>query len=285
MHLLHDPACAEYSRLGHPERPARVLETAAHLAGSIPLANWRRPNPAVEQDLLRAHSPEHLARLREPQDFDGDTPYHEGIADHAALAAGAAVEAAHAALRGERPFCLMRPPGHHATRNQAMGFCYLNSIAIAALAARAAGVSRVAVWDFDAHHGNGTEAILKGVPGVLFASVHQVPGYPGTGLASSEGILNYPVPPGSDPESHLEILESSWEAVLRFRPELVLVSAGFDAYRGDPLTELSLAEDDFRTLGTWCSEGPPCACVLEGGYSEQLPLLVETFLRGWWRAG
>lgn len=283
MHFLHHPQCVEYAALGHPERPSRVQHSAAHLSRAFPGATWIEPGAADLGAVLRAHSEVHLERLLEPTDFDADTPYHEGISEHAFRAAGAAVACAEQGLAGRKPFSLMRPPGHHACREKAMGFCYLSSVAIAALAARAAGAKRVAVWDFDAHHGNGTEDILKGVPGCLFSSVHQFPGYPGTGKHSDERIHNYPVAPGCDPVQHMEVLESSWETVLEFKPDLILVSAGFDAYRHDPLTELGLEFCDFAELGRWCAAaGRPVGAVLEGGYSEDLPLLIEAFLKNWW---
>jgi acetoin utilization deacetylase AcuC-like enzyme len=184
--------------------------------------------------------------------------------------------------RGGKAFSLMRPPGHHATRNRAMGFCYLNHIAIAALAARARGVERVAVWDFDAHHGNGTEAILQGKPGILFASVHEEFGYPGTGTANTANCRNWALPPLAPRADHLAALNASWDSIRAFQPGLVLVSAGFDAYAGDPLTEMNLAAEDFRTLGNWLREsGIPSAAILEGGYSDHLPELIDGFLCGW----
>jgi acetoin utilization deacetylase AcuC-like enzyme len=175
----------------------------------------------------------------------------------------------------------MRPPGHHATRSQAMGFCYLNSIAIAALQAAAEGV-RVAVWDFDAHHGNGTEDILRDRPNLFFASVHQYPGYPGTGTASAGNIANFPVAPHTPRRDHLAALARSWDAVRAFQPGLVLVSAGFDAYARDPITAMTLEAEDFAALGGWLrAAGLPTAAVLEGGYSPDLPQLIDAFLSAW----
>jgi acetoin utilization deacetylase AcuC-like enzyme len=284
MHILHDPQCADYGAPGHPERPERARATAARLRAGHPDWTWGVPGAAPDPLLLLAHSPAHLRRLEEPGDFDADTAWLPGIAQHARRAAGSAVEAARRAYAGGEPvFSLMRPPGHHATRDTAMGFCYLNNIAIAALAARQdPAIARVAVWDFDAHHGNGTEAILRGREGFLFCSVHQYPGYPGSGAASSGNCRNWPVAPGAPRAEHLRALHASWEAVVSSAPDLVLVSAGFDAYAGDPLTEMHLEPGDFAQLGDWLRQSRlPAAAVLEGGYSADLPLLVDAFLSAW----
>jgi acetoin utilization deacetylase AcuC-like enzyme len=281
MIILHDPQCAEYGSSMRPEQPARVFRSAAHLRDAHPGWTWRVVPAAEESVLLKAHTPALLARLQQPPDLDDDTPYFPGIYDHARRSVGAALEAARLAQSGEKIFSLMRPPGHHCTRNQAMGFCYLNQIALAALHAAAAG-ARVAVWDFDAHHGNGTEDILEGRPGLFFASVHQFPGYPGTGTRSSVNCRNFPVAPHTPREQHRAELARAWEAVLAFQPDLVLVSAGFDAYARDPLTTMTLEADDFAELGRWLRQGAPrAAAILEGGYSSDLPQLIDAFLSAW----
>ncbi len=287
MVILHDPACAAYNFPGHPERPARVSGTAAHLRAGHGDWRWEIP-PADPGDaaLLRAHTPGHLAALRHPPaaGYDADCPGYPDIDVHARRGAGSAVRAAGLALAGEQVFSLLRPPGHHALADRPMGFCYLNNAVVAALAARADhGVERVAVWDFDAHHGNGTEALLHGREGFLFSSVHQLPGWPGTGARSFDNVRNYPVPPGTAPERHLATLRASWREVVAFRPELVLVSAGFDAYAGDPITDMTLRAEDFVELARWLHEEAPCpvACLLEGGYADDLPRLVDGFLSAW----
>jgi len=285
MLILHDPRCAEYGSAERPEQPARVIATAAHLHRTYPEWLWRVPSaPVPDETLLLAHGAAHLRRLEQPRDFDGDTPYLPDIAAHARRAVGSALDASHHALvHGSAVFSLMRPPGHHATDDEAMGFCYLNQVAVAALEARAHhGAERVAVWDFDAHHGNGTEAILHGRKGFLYCSVHQYPGYPGTGTQDHGNCRNWPVPPLTPREDHLEALRASWDAVVAFRPDLVLVSAGFDAYARDPITEMMLEIDDFAALGTWIREEDlPTAAILEGGYSGDLPKLVGAFLAAW----
>jgi acetoin utilization deacetylase AcuC-like enzyme len=285
MLVLHDPRCADYVLPGHPEQPARVTKTAIHLKETRPAWAWKTPAGDVpDETLLLAHTPEHLARLEEPRAFDADTAYFPGISTHARRSVAAAMAAAKHALSGRGPaFSLMRPPGHHASASQAMGFCYLNQVAIAGLAAiRDMGAQRVAVWDFDAHHGNGTEAILHGREGFLFCSVHQSPGYPGTGLGDFDNCRNWPVASYAPRKKHMDALRRSLDAVVAFKPDLVLVSAGFDAYARDPITEMTLEAEDFGSLGKWLGQTAlPAAAVLEGGYSPDLPLLVDAFLSGW----
>lgn len=286
MIIFHDPRCLEYSSPGHPERPARIAGTAPVLRERHPDWEWREPEPAPENALLRAHSREHLDSIRAAsQPFDTDTPAYPGIYEHAARATGAALEVAHEALQGNRPFSLMRPPGHHATRDRAMGFCYFGHIAIAALEALENGAERVAIWDFDAHHGNGTEDIVANHPRIAFASIHQFPGYPGTGTRSFANIHNHPVAPLTPREVHVAEVRRALDALLAFQPSLVLVSAGFDAYAGDPITEMTLAPEDFATFGRWLAEtNIPAGAILEGGYSDDLPELIDVFL-GAWSAG
>lgn len=284
MLLFHDPRCIEYGNSGRPEQPARLRSTVPLLRERHPHWTWRQAPPATREDAALAHTPAMLDRLSEPRDFDADTPWFEEIDAHAYRATGSAIAAAQAALAGEGPtLSLMRPPGHHATKDQAMGFCYLSHIAIAALSVRQKHpTARIAVWDFDAHHGNGTEAILANRPDTLFVSVHQSPGYPGTGLTSFANCLNYPVAPQTPRADHMATLAKSWQRVIAFEPDLVLVSAGFDAYLGDPITDMTLENPDFATLGTWLHDAHmPIAGVLEGGYSPDLPDLVDAFLSNW----
>jgi acetoin utilization deacetylase AcuC-like enzyme len=283
MTILHDPQCADYGSDQRPDQPARVLQTVPHLRAAHPTWTWQVPAPAEDAVLLLAHTPAHLQRLQTPEDFDDDTPYFAGIGDHARRAVGAAVQAMDLALGPrEKAFALMRPPGHHATAGQAMGFCYFNQVAVAALAARQRGAARVAVWDFDAHHGNGTEAILDGREGFRFCSIHQFPGYPGTGTRNSGTCRNWVLPPHAPRTQHLQALAQSWEHILAFKPDLVLVSAGFDAYVRDPVTALSLEVEDYATLGSWLRQAAlPTAAVLEGGYSADLPQLIDAFLTAW----
>lgn len=280
--VLFDRAATEYGQDYHPERPERLINTEAYLLDKHPDWVWKKPRLATEEEVLRAHHPKLLERLRKPVDIDPDTPYHPGIEDHARRAAGAAIGSVDLALSGRKGFSLMRPPGHHATPTQAMGFCYLNSIAIAALYALAAGCERVAIWDFDAHHGNGTEAIVSGHHRIRFASVHQYPGYPGTGAVSRANSFNWPIPPRTEAEKHASAVYRALDCLCEFSPDILLVSAGFDAFIGDPLTEMTLEQEDFANFGRRLNEtGLASAAILEGGYTDDLPILVETFLAEW----
>jgi acetoin utilization deacetylase AcuC-like enzyme len=207
MTIVHDPHCADYGSSMRPEQPARVLRSTAHLKQRHPGWTWQVPAAASEETALLAHTPALLQRIGHGPDIDEDTPHFPGIRDHALRSVGAALAATRLARDGEKAFSLMRPPGHHATRTRAMGFCYLNAIAIAALQAAAEG-AKVAVWDFDAHHGNGTEDILRDRPGLLFVSVHQYPGYPGTGTISAGNIANFPIAPHTPREQHMAVMGS-----------------------------------------------------------------------------
>jgi acetoin utilization deacetylase AcuC-like enzyme len=283
MLVFHDPRCLDYSTPGHPERPARITSSIPLLKAGHPQWEWRKPRLADEAALLRAHSPEHVARIRAAaRNFDPDTAAHPGIFEHAARATGAAIEVAREALKGNRAFSLMRPPGHHAMRDRAMGFCYFSHIAITALDALENGAKRVAIWDFDAHHGNGTEDIVANNPRIAFASIHQFPGYPGTGTRSFGNIHNFPVAPLTPRAEHVAEVRRALDQLVAFKPDLLLVSAGFDAYSGDPITEMALEPEDFATFGRWLRESDiPSGAILEGGYSDELPELIDGFLSSW----
>jgi acetoin utilization deacetylase AcuC-like enzyme len=283
MRIITDEHCTDYSHPGHPERPERIISTWEKLRRQteVPIA-WSKPGPCDEAAILRAHTPELLARLAEPEDFDPDTPFCPHIADYARASIGAALEALKASLAGETAFSLMRPPGHHAMRNRAMGFCYLNNVAIAALKALANGIKRVAVFDFDVHHGNGTEAILLNKPGAAFFSIHQFPCYPGTGTRNvGANCFNYPVLPQTSRADYRHVLESALEHLQTFKHDLVAVSAGFDAHVRDPLAQGSLEAEDFYWLGQSIRNlGVPAFSLLEGGYSTDLPDLVLAYVKG-----
>jgi len=281
--IITDEKCVNYSRAGHPERPQRVATTVAKLKAQheMPI-DWLSPSRVTDEQILRAHSPEMLERLGVAADFDADTPWHENIADYARASVAAALDAMKLARAGEKVFSLMRPPGHHATRAQSMGFCYLNNIAISALEALASGTERVAVFDFDVHHGNGTEDILLGVRNAAFFSVHQFPCYPGTGRRNvGDNCFNYPVEPSTPRETWRATLKRALDDMKKFSPTLIGVSAGFDAYARDPLANGTLLAEDFFWMGQELrAMNIPFFSLLEGGYSSDLPELIFAYLQG-----
>ncbi|MEO6951798.1 MAG: histone deacetylase, partial [Polyangia bacterium] len=225
--------------------------------------------------------------------FDADTYFAEGSYDAAVLAAGATVDCVMAVVEGrvDRAFSLVRPPGHHALADSAMGFCLVNNVAVAAAAARAAG-QRVAIFDWDVHHGNGTEAIFYEDGDVLYVSMHEWPQFPGTGARIDVGrgagmgaTLNVPVPSGTTSQEYLEQFRAAvLPAIFAFAPDVILVSAGFDAHRDDPLGGLALDDDTYRTLTVeLLALQSKLALVLEGGYSlpalsRSVALVLETLL-------
>ncbi len=279
--LDHDPGS------WHPECPDRLRAVLRALEAPefAPLLREEAP-PATKEQILRVHDAAYVASilgtvpaLGEVVPLDADTVMSSGSADAALHAAGGAAAAVDAVMEGwaRAAFVAVRPPGHHAEPGRAMGFCLFNNAAIAALHARARwGLQRIAVVDFDVHHGNGTEAAFAGDPDLFYASSHQYPCYPGTGAARGIGdhIVNVPLPPGSTGGD----FRIAWEATVlpaldAFAPELLIISAGFDAHHADPLAELRLTERDF----TWITEKlVACAkihasgrvvSVLEGGYN------------------
>lgn len=245
----------------------------------------RREAPDAEDgDILRCHPPTYLATIRRklPQQgwamLDADTYLAAGSLNAARHAVGGVCAAVDALLRGEaaNAFVAMRPPGHHAERTRAMGFCILNSIAAGALRALDHhGLDRVAVLDFDVHHGNGTQDILWDEPRAFFASTHQFPLYPGTGAASERGeheqILNIPLQSGTDGAPAHAAWREICDRLVAWRPQLVLVSAGFDAHADDPLASLNWSDQDFSVISRMICDAAaecsaPVASVLEGGY-------------------
>lgn len=256
--LQHDPG------IGHAERPARLSAVLHALDVDRYAALDRVEAPAATREqLLRVHDAAYVDRLfaESPREgshrLDEDTVMSPGSLDAALRAAGAVVAAVDSVMTGtgKRAFCAVRPPGHHATRDQAMGFCLFNSIAVAAAHAMAAhGLKRIAIADFDVHHGNGTQAIFEADKRVLFVSSHQSPLYPGTGAESELGagnILNGTLSPGDGSREFREL----WDGLLlprlhAFKPQLVLVSAGFDAHSSDPLADIRLGQEDY----TWITE-------------------------------
>jgi acetoin utilization deacetylase AcuC-like enzyme len=278
------PASLEHRTGAHPENPERLRAIEAALAAAGPPGlDKAEPPRATREQLERAHGAAHIAAI---EDFcaagggmiDMDTVASEGSFEAALRAAGGACEAAERLLAGEdrAAFCGLRPPGHHAERDRAMGFCLFNNVAVAAEhAIQAAGADRVLVCDWDVHHGNGTEAIFRESDRVLYTSIHQSPLYPGTGDASYEGegrgegyTINLPVPPGADSEVFAALVQHVVVPVAHaFDPQLVAISAGYDAHRADPLASCLVDEEGYRTMAASLAQvGKPVLVCLEGGY-------------------
>ena len=302
--FVFHPRCVEHDAgRGHPERPDRLRAIQARLSGSGLLAELdaREARRANEDELARVHGREHVARVRSacaraPCALDGDTSISALSFEAALRAAGGVLEACERVLAGEwrNAFCAVRPPGHHAERDEAMGFCLFNNVAVAAAALRAVhGIARVAILDWDVHHGNGTQHTFERDPSVFYASLHQWPLYPGTGAAGERGLgpgegttRNCPQPAGAGDAEWLAALEGEILPELEaFHPEFVLISAGFDAHRLDPLASTCLSERGYAEMTTRMLELAARSArgrlvsVLEGGYHlEALASCVETHL-------
>ncbi len=277
MKIYYSSECENYWQEGHPEHPGRVKKTYEFLKGRFDFA---KVEECGDDELLLAHSRELVNKVRHRDFFDADTPNLHNIFEYAKLSVGGAVQAMKVALSGENAFSLLRPPGHHAGKDFLGGFCYFNNIAVAVKLALKI-MDRIAIIDIDGHHGNGTQDIFLGDMSVLFASLHQKNVFPVSGFASEKNCLNYPLMPGTKADIYLDILEKALDSVAEFNPDIIAVSAGFDAYRLDPLLELELEKDTYFDIGRMIKHlEKPCFAVLEGGYSNDLPECVHNFLRG-----
>jgi acetoin utilization deacetylase AcuC-like enzyme len=286
LFLQHQPG------RGHPESPLRLSRTLEYLEQHrLPALEFRAPRLARPDEIARVHDPELLEEFENLAGatvaIDVDTFASPSTHDAALAAAGAAIEAVEAVMRGTHrtAFALVRPPGHHAEPNRMMGFCFINNAAVAAEAARRLGAARVLILDWDVHHGNGTQEIFRDDESVLFVSLHQWPFYPGSGgpTEQAETTVNVPMSAGSGDEEYLRAFDHVVApAMERFEPELLLVSAGFDAHVDDPLAGMRVTADGFRELARRArGYAPAVAAILEGGYNlATLPDLVDAALEG-----
>jgi acetoin utilization deacetylase AcuC-like enzyme len=287
--FLEHPSSFEHETGGHPEQPARIAAIQRELDRRDWLGFERVSSPAVDRDVLTAVHPEayvqSIERLsaRGGGALDLDTVTSAGSWGAALHAAGGAVRMVELLLDGEadRVFSAHRPPGHHALAARGMGFCLFNNVAIAArFALDRRGLDRVMIVDWDVHHGNGTNDIFHADPAVLFVSIHEWPLYPGTGAVSDTGggdgegfTVNLPVPPGTGDREYTALIDETVVPLAHeYRPQLMLVSAGFDAHRDDPLADCQVTEDGFAAMTRSLCEvadslGAPLGCVLEGGYA------------------
>jgi acetoin utilization deacetylase AcuC-like enzyme len=287
--FLEHPSSLEHDTGGHPEQPARITAIQRELDRRGWLGFERVRSPAVEREVLAAVHPAPYVDAIEALSARGggaidlDTVASAGSFDAALHAAGGAVRMVEMLLDGEaeRAFSAHRPPGHHAIPTRAMGFCLFNNIAVATrYALDARGLDRVMIVDWDVHHGNGTNDIFHSTNAVLFVSIHQWPLYPGSGAASDVGAgagegftVNLPVPPGAGDDEYRSLVDRIVVPLARdYRPQLMLISAGYDAHRDDPLADCLVTDAGYAAMtrsirGVADSIGAPLGCVLEGGYA------------------
>ncbi len=299
--IIWDEAYAEHETGAHPEGADRIAAVVDHLRATDlwPRLAVVKPAPATEDDVLLVHTRLHLASVKKSGEggghwLDPDTFVSPRSYEIALLSAGGAIAATRLWSRGLVAFALIRPPGHHATPDRAMGFCLFDNIAIAAARLLAEGYERVAIIDWDVHHGNGTQAAFYDEPRVLFVSLHQWPHYPGSGFFSECGegdalgrTVNLPLPAGSTDADYAHAFEALVEPVVRqFAPQAILVSAGQDIHRDDPLGSMRVTEAGFADMALRCARLAREFCeerlafVLEGGYDRGATARsVEAILR------
>ena len=298
---LHSAASLHDTGWGHPEHQGRLRYLASTVGRDMMALHGRveqsmHPGTATEDDLARVHTPAHIARVREAcakaeasgvvVDLADETRVSSATWEAALGSVGATIEAARAVAQGRyrNAFVAARPPGHHATPDRAMGFCLFNSVAIAARVLQAEGLAeRVLILDWDVHHGNGTQDAFWEDGSVYYVSLHQSPHFPGTGRASERGAaagegttLNVPLPPGTGRDLYMAAIDTAMNTALEtFRPDMVLVSAGFDALAGDPLGDMLLEPEDFHEMTRRVLRFADRVCdgrvvaVLEGGYEPK----------------
>jgi len=279
MKVVFNNKCLEYQSLGHPESPQRVKLIYEELKKDKQF-EFVEPKEAKEEDLMLIHDGELIESVKNNKVMDPDTPNMENIYYYASLSAGSAIAAAELALKEKYAFSLARPPGHHATKSRAGGFCYFNSIAVA-VAYLLKQAKKVAILDIDVHHGNGTQDIFLSRKNIIFCSLHQVPLYPGTGLTSEKNCYNFPLSAGSNFAIYKEKLDIAISKIIEFHPDIFAVSLGFDTYKLDPLANIKLEILDYFQIGRIIkSLKLRTFFVLEGGYSNGIGKCAKEFFNG-----
>jgi acetoin utilization deacetylase AcuC-like enzyme len=292
--IFFSRAFLEHGSEAHPERPSRLSGAMAYFKdhGVLDAVDLLTPRPASDDEIAAIHRREYVDRVRAygAGPFEGEVEMAAGSAAAAGLAAGAAIGCVDESADRELAFGLVRPPGHHALPDRAMGFCLYNNVAIGAAHALRS-VKRVLIVDWDAHHGNGTELAFYDRPDVLYFSVHEHPHYPGTGRPGDVGAgegegfnVNVPLPAGSNDADLMEAFRRVLLPIAEdYRPDMVMVSAGYDLYYGDPLCDMKVTPGGFQAMayavrGIRGRRG--VAALLEGGYSEALPECIAASIRG-----
>jgi len=279
MKIVFSKECLEYDSPGHPESSERIRNTYNFLK-NFKSFEFVKPEECERKDLLLVHSERMIDTIKHGKFVNFETPPLPNIYHYAKLSVGASLLAMDFALKEGCSFSLMRPPGHHASRNQFEGFCYFNNLAIAVMKGLKK-VKRVGILDVDTHHGQGTQEIFLGNPNAIYVSLHQYGFfYPGTGKHSEQNCYNYPLASETEEREYLGKLEVGLEKIREFNPGLIAVSAGFDTFEEDPLANLKLGIKTYAKISKMISEiDVPRFAVLEGGYSEKLPECVYSFLK------
>lgn len=279
MKVVYSPKCLAYSKPAHPESPKRIINIFEELRKDAKF-EFIIPAPAAESDILSVHTRDLVDSVKTNSFADIDTPNIPDIFDFSLLAVGAAIKACEIAQEEKYAFSLSRPPGHHAGRNFLEGFCYFNNIAVA-VTKLLKNKKRVAILDIDVHHGNGTQDIFLGKKAVWYASIHQTPLYPGTGLKSEKNCYNFPIPSGTGGEKYLNVLIKVLNQIKLFKSDFLAVSLGFDTYKEDPLAGIKLEINDYEEIGSEIRKiNIPAFFVLEGGYSSTIGACAGSFFQG-----